>query len=125
MITIANLNVMNYKFINTEYLETVTGGNKETLIELVGIFREQVSEIVNEMKTLHAKNDFYSLGMLAHKAKSSVAIMGMNDLAIMLKTFEIEGREGRNKENYKSYIDRYEKEAIQAVGELENYINNL
>jgi HPt (histidine-containing phosphotransfer) domain-containing protein len=116
---------MNYKYINTEYLETVTGGSKETLSELVGIFRDQVFEIADEMKSLHAKNDFYSLGMLAHKAKSSVAIMGMNDLAIMLKTFEIEGREGKNKENYKSYIDRYEIEAVQALEELENYISNL
>jgi len=116
---------MNYKFINTEYLETITGGDIEIIRELVGLFRNQVEEIVNEMRSLETKNDFYSLGMLAHKAKSSVAIMGMEDLAIMLKTFELEGREGKNKENYKSYIDRFEKEAGQAAEELDNYIKNL
>lgn len=123
--TVANLNIMNYKFINTEYLETITGGDIEIIRELVGLFRNQVEEIVNEMRSLETKNDFYSLGMLAHKAKSSVAIMGMEDLAIMLKTFELEGREGKNKENYKSYIDRFEKEAGQAAEELDNYIKNL
>jgi hypothetical protein len=51
--------------------------------------------------------------------------MGMNDLATMLKTFEMEGREGKNKENYESYIHRYETEAGLAGLELENYINNL
>ena len=117
---------MNYKFINTEYLETlVSGGDKEIIRELVGIFRDQVVEIVLEMKSLNAKEDFNSLGMLAHKAKSSVTIMGMNDLAIMLKTFELEGKEGINRENYKSYILRFEDETRQAVAELENYINNL
>lgn len=116
---------MNYKFINTEYLETITGGDIEIIRELVGLFRNQVEEIVNEMRDLETKNDFYSLGMLAHKAKSSVAIMGMEDLSIMLKTFELEGREGKNKENYKSYIDRFEKEGGQAAEELDIYIKNL
>jgi HPt (histidine-containing phosphotransfer) domain-containing protein len=116
---------MDYIFINTEYLDSVTGGDKEILTEIVGIFREQIVEIVNEMKSSHIKNDYHSLGMLAHKAKSSVAIMGMNDLAIMLKTFEIEAKEGRNKENFKLYIERYESDTIQAVSELDNYINNL
>jgi HPt (histidine-containing phosphotransfer) domain-containing protein len=116
---------MDYKLINSEYLETVSGGDKEIIRELVGIFRDQVIEIVNEMRSLNLKNDFYTLGLLAHKAKSSVAIMGMADLAIMLKKFEHEGKEGKNNENYESYINRFEMETRQAVEELENYCNNL
>ena len=116
---------MDYKFINTEYLETVSGGDKEIIRELVGLFRDQVAETVNEMYSSHSKDDSYALAMLAHKAKSSVAIIGMSDLAIMLKTFELEGKEGKNKEKYKSYIERFEKETGQAVEELESYINNL
>jgi two-component system sensor histidine kinase/response regulator len=116
---------MDYKFINTEYIESVTGGDKEIVIELVDIFRNQVTEIANEMKVLYAKGDYRTLGLLAHKAKSSVAIMGMKDLAGLLKTFEMEGKEGKNKENYESYIQSYETEAGLAGLELEHYINNL
>jgi HPt (histidine-containing phosphotransfer) domain-containing protein len=116
---------MKYQFINTEYLETVSGGDKEMLVELAEMFRNQVSEMVHEMHTLYGRSDFYSLAMLAHKAKSSVAIMGMNNLATMLKTFELEGKEGKNSGNYISYIDRYEREANLAVLEFENYVNNL
>ncbi len=58
------------------------------------MFREQVVEIQNEMKDLLAKKDYYSLGLLAHKAKSSVVIMGMNDLGALLKTFELTGKRG-------------------------------
>jgi HPt (histidine-containing phosphotransfer) domain-containing protein len=124
-IKLGNLNRMNYKYINTEYLETVvSGGDKEIIIELITIFHDQVIEITTEMKSFLEVGDFLSLGMLAHKAKSSVAIMGMNDLAIMLKTFELEGKEGVNNENYKGYIERYEREASLAVSELEHYVNN-
>jgi HPt (histidine-containing phosphotransfer) domain-containing protein len=116
---------MNYRFINTEYLETVTGGDKEILSEIVAIFRSQIVEIHDQMKLSHANNDSHSLGMLAHKAKSSVAIMGMNDLAEVLRTFEIDAKEGKNSEKYTGYIERYEIETKQAVLELDNYINNL
>jgi hypothetical protein len=100
---------MNFEFINTEYLETVSGGDKEMITELYTIFRDQVTEIVGQMRSSYANEDFYSL----------------NDLAAMLKTFELEGKVGNNKENYIAYIDRFEKEASLAVLELNSYINNL
>jgi HPt (histidine-containing phosphotransfer) domain-containing protein len=116
---------MDYKRINTDYLHSVSGGDKTIIIELVDLFKEQIMEITNEMRTLLSNGDFYSLGMLAHKAKSSVAIMGMADLASMLKTFEREGKEGKNKENFESYINRYETESNEAVGELHDFISNM
>jgi HPt (histidine-containing phosphotransfer) domain-containing protein len=116
---------MGYKLINTEYLETVSGGDKEILRELIDLFSNQAREISEEMKTLLSAGNYYSLGMLAHKAKSSVAIFGMNDLAVMLKTFELEGKEGINNSNYSSYIRRYEEETSEAAIELEKYINNI
>jgi HPt (histidine-containing phosphotransfer) domain-containing protein len=116
---------MNYRFINIEYLESVSGGDKEIVSELVGLFRDQIVEITNEMRSYYSRDDYHSLGMLAHKAKSSVAIMGMTDLANMLKTFELEGKEGKNRESYESYINRYEKDSNEAVKELEHYISNL
>jgi HPt (histidine-containing phosphotransfer) domain-containing protein len=95
---------MNYKFINTEYLDSVSGGDPEIVREIVNMFKDQSVEIYNEMTSHFSEKNFTSLGLLAHKAKSSVAIMGMNDLAIMLKTFELEAREGKESELYESYI---------------------
>ena len=116
---------MAYQFIKTEYLETISGGDKEIIRELSSMFREQIVEIAGEMKVCLAKRDYHSLGMLAHKAKSSVAIVGMSDLAIMLKTFESEGKEGKNIENYENYITRFEKETNQAAGELAIFARDL
>jgi HPt (histidine-containing phosphotransfer) domain-containing protein len=115
---------MKYRFINTEYLETVTGSDKEILSEIVGIFRGQIDEIYSEMKSFLLQNDYNSLAMLAHKAKSSVAIMGMNDLALMLKTFEQEAKEEKNTNKYAGYIERYANDTKEAVLELDNYTNN-
>ena len=115
---------MDYKFINTEYLLSVSGGDLNIIKEIVSIFREQVVEMFEEMKSLLADNNYTSLGLLAHKAKSSVAIMGMDDLATMLKTFELQAKDGKDANLYESYIVRFRKETDGAVKELDNFINN-
>lgn len=116
---------MVYKFIKTEYLESVTGGDRDIILELVAMFRDQVAETSLEMRTLLDKNDYFGLGMLAHKAKSSVAIMGMEELASLLKTFELEAKAGGEKEKFGKYISRFEQDTKSAVEELEYYVSNL
>jgi HPt (histidine-containing phosphotransfer) domain-containing protein len=116
---------MDYKFINMEYLESVSGGDPEIIREIVIMFRDQSIEIFNEMRSHLLAKNYKSLGSLAHKAKSSVTIMGMNDMAVMLKTFELQAKEGIEPELYESYITRFKTETEAAVKELEDVVNNL
>jgi len=114
---------MNYRFINTEYLDSVSGGDPDIINEIVSLFEEQCIEIYDEMLSLNLNNEYFSLGLLAHKIKSSVAIMGMNDLAAMLKTFEVQAKEGNETHLYESYIARFKAETDIAVVELKDLIN--
>ena len=115
---------MDYKFINFEYLDSVSGGDPDIIREIVIMFKDQSVEIYNEMKSHFSGKNYNLLGLLAHKAKSSVAIMGMNDLALMLKTFELQAKEGKESELYESYITRFKTETEAAVAELEDLVNN-
>ncbi len=114
---------MDYKFIKTDYLEMVSGGDIGLMRELVNMFRDQVDEIHGEMQDLLSHKNYKSLGLLAHKAKSSVAIMGMDELAGMLKTFELQAGEGKATEEYQSYISRFGNDARAAIAELDDLIN--
>lgn len=114
---------MDYKFINMEYLDSVSGGDPEIINEIFLIFKDQSVEIYDEMETLFSKGNFINLGLLAHKAKSSVAIMGMENLATMLKTFELQAKEGKEAQLYESYITRFRDETTQAINELEHVIS--
>jgi HPt (histidine-containing phosphotransfer) domain-containing protein len=114
---------MDYKFINTEYLDSVAGGDPEIICELVILFKEQSAEISAEMKLLLSAKNYKSLGLLAHKAKSSVSIMGMTDLATMLKTFELQAKEEKEPHLYESYIARFQNETREAITELEDHVN--
>lgn len=93
--------------------------------EMVQIFIDQVPEFSGEMKEFLEKKDYQSLGLLAHKAKSSVAIMGMNELADKLKKFELLAKEQKEVESYASYIDNFEESCQNAVQELNEIIKNL
>jgi HPt (histidine-containing phosphotransfer) domain-containing protein len=114
---------MDYKFINMEYLDSVSGGDTGIINEIVIIFKEQSIEIYNEMKSLLASKNYTSLGLLAHKAKSSVAIMGMSEMAIMLKTFELQAKEGKEPQLYEHYVERFKSETEEAIRELDNLIS--
>jgi len=116
---------MNYKFINTEYFNSVTGGDPDVSREIISMFREQSVEIHNEMELNFSRKNYPYLGQLAHKAKSSVAIMGMNELAAMLKSFELQAKDGSESELYESYIVRFKSDTDAAVIELEDYLKNL
>ncbi len=113
-----NLEIMNYKYIKPEYLEMVTGGDRGLMKELVTMFSEQTAEIYRDMKSMLSGKDYISLGLLAHKAKSSVAIMGMESLAEMLRQFEHQAREAMETDRYEDYIRRFGEETISAVKEL-------
>jgi len=114
---------MDYKFINTEYLDSVSGGDSKIIHEIVIMFKDQAAEIHHEMQSHLSAKNYLSLGLLAHKAKSSVSIMGMNDLAMMLKTFELQAREGAESVLYEAYITRFKTETDEAVKELEDLVN--
>ena len=116
--------IMEFKYINTEYLEMVAGGDFDLLKELIWMFRDQVFEFNTELKELYGQYDYKALGNLAHKAKSSVAIMGMDSLANMLKTFELEAKDGRNSEKYESYLIRFENDTMHALEELDELVKS-
>ena len=111
-----------YRLINPEYLESVAGGEISIITELVNMFKEQIVEFHVEMKSLYSECEYKQLGMLAHKAKSSVAIMGMSALADILKTFELSAKESQTIEMYESYIDRFYNDTKAAVVELDDYL---
>jgi HPt (histidine-containing phosphotransfer) domain-containing protein len=111
--------------IDLSYLREMSGGNKELIVEMINIFTSQVKEFGNEMDELLKNNQFELLGKLAHKAKSSVSIMGLADLAVRLKDLENAANQGKKIETYAPIIDSFKNTTSEAVKELEVVAQNL
>ncbi len=108
-----------------KYLITTTNNDREIILELIDIFIEQIVEFSNDFEELYKLKNYDALGKLAHKAKASVAIMGMENLSIKLKELENLARECKNPEVYPSYISYFKQECAEAKIELNDYKNNI
>lgn len=103
------------------YLQTMSGGDRGLIHEMIDIFIDQIKEIEDGMKVLLHEKNYDSLGKLAHKAKSSVAIMGMNSLAKKLKELELLTTKNHKIEKYPEYLKLFSAESKEAIIELREY----
>ncbi|MCQ2203764.1 MAG: Hpt domain-containing protein [Bacteroidales bacterium] len=75
--------------IDLTYLHSISDGDKDVEKALIGIFLEQLPEFEKDLTNAFAQKDFATLAANAHKAKSSIQAMGMEDLAKQLKRLEM------------------------------------
>jgi HPt (histidine-containing phosphotransfer) domain-containing protein len=102
------------------YLKTMSGGDPAFIREMIDLFREQIEEYEEQMPLLLENKEYSSLSKMAHKAKSSVAVMGMNTVADLLKELEILAHEGREVDRYESMVREFLNQSRLALEELKD-----
>jgi HPt (histidine-containing phosphotransfer) domain-containing protein len=102
------------------YLKTMSGGDPKFIREMIVLFRDQIEEYKNIMPELLDNEDYDGLSRIAHKAKSSVAIMGMTEVADMLKELEILTHDKIEVERYRPLVSYFLEQSELAIAELEN-----
>ena len=101
------------------YLKTMSGGDAKFIREMITLFSEQIEEYKRIMPDLLKKKDYDGLSKIAHKAKSSVAVMGMTEVADLLKELEILAHDEKEVEKYESMIMNFLEQSELAITELE------
>lgn len=66
----------------------MAGNDNEIIREMLEIFIEQVPEFTNGISNSFSSQNWEEMGALAHKAKSSLRTMGMEQLGDLLETLE-------------------------------------
>lgn len=102
------------------YLKTMSGGDSRFIREMIDLFREQIEEYKNIMPELLEKGDYEGLSKIAHKAKSSVAVMGMTQVAELLKELEILAHEQQEVDRYEPMVSYFLEQSELAIIELES-----
>jgi len=111
--------------INLAILEEFTDGNEDLFSDMLKIFFLQVPNFTNDMEEAFKAKDYLKLGQIAHKAKSSVATMGISNLSVKMKEFEILAKSSEKPESYRQYIDLFKDTCQKAIAELEVIKSNL
>jgi len=115
----------NMTLTNLKYLQDITEGDRESMREIIILFIEQVPEFIGNLKKHLAEENYIALGKEAHKAKSSVMIMGMESLGHDLKALQLATIAGTGIETYAKHVDRFESECLVAVEELKQDLTTL
>ena len=107
------------------YLREMSAGNKDLVLEMIDIFKTQVAEFKVEMKKNYDNGEWVNLGKLAHKAKSSISIMGLEDLAIELKWLETDSKADCQTEKYPQILQHFNEETDVVLEELDEVVQNI
>ena len=97
----------------------MSGGDANFIAEMIDLFREQIEEYSEIMPRLLREKDYDGLSKVAHKAKSSVAVMGMASVADLLKELEVLANDEKETERYGTMVDEFLENGHLAVTELE------
>jgi len=73
---------------------------------IITLFLQQVPEYIREMEECVRKNEPLSLHPLAHKAKSSVSMLGIKDMESDILQIEQDSKHLRNLDGLPRLVDR-------------------
>jgi len=115
----------NTSHVDLTYLKTMSGGDKIIILQMVKMFKEQIPEYLSELKKSLQKKDYKNLSESAHKTKSSLNIVGMNDLADLMKSLELKAKRNEDIDTFQKMIDEFAKALNICILELDEKINLL
>lgn len=113
------------KYTNLDYLNEVSDGDLPFIKQMIEVFTGQVPEFIANMEKFLAEGNYKELGKEAHKAKSSVIIVGMNQLGDKLKHLQLLTEDNKETETYPEYVDEFKKLSMAALNELKDYAETL
>ncbi|HWS00270.1 MAG TPA: Hpt domain-containing protein [Prolixibacteraceae bacterium] len=92
---------------------------------ILEMFIVQVPEFIQNLNRHYLAGDYDALGKEAHKAKSSLQIMGMTDLENDMKILIKKTVEGTDAASYPEHIRNFEIQCTGALAEIEAVLSNL
>lgn len=84
--------------LDFDRLRALTGDDDEFVMEIIEIIIEQTPPLLEEFNQLLNNQDFNAFGAAAHKYKSSINILGNQNLIDLMKYMEIESADKENLE---------------------------
>jgi len=104
------------------YLNQVFQGNKQMINQIISMFVKQVPDYFNEMQECVVRADFNALHPLAHKAKSSITMLGLKHMESLVLQIEKKSKQGEEEHELKDLVSRVVDECRSVSLELESIL---
>jgi HPt (histidine-containing phosphotransfer) domain-containing protein len=112
------------QYINLEYLNSSSkdAGFTKKMIEL---FLETMPPVMENINETVVNTDLIGLGKSAHQAKSSVLIVGLENLSAMFREMELEAKAGNKEKDYQHLYGECKIIFDAAILELHEVLKNM
>jgi HPt (histidine-containing phosphotransfer) domain-containing protein len=111
---------MTYKYINLEYLDTMTGGDAEMKREMLSMLIAEIPDEMSKMQVATAAADWEEVFQISHKFKTTLSFIGNEEMTNTNKTVEHCSRHRVDVAEIPSMIAQLAKEMPHIVEELKN-----
>jgi len=105
---------------NLNYLNSISDGNNEFVNEIIVAFIEQTPPLLTQMTDASNSEEWVTVGDLAHKLKSNLTLVGINQIEALTQSIEIDGRGEINTDTLPSRTKLLVSTCTQAIEELSN-----
>ena len=121
-----NLSIMNTQttsvLYDLSYLNQVFQGNRDMINNIISLFLQQVPDYIREMEECVRKNEPLSLHPLAHKAKSSISMLGIKQMETDILAIELNSKNLRNLDELPGLVHRVRGTCDMVYGHLKEQL---
>ena len=110
--------------VNLDYLKEFSGGHKAFEREMIELLLQQIPENIEQLTQAYDAREPESIRQIAHKIKSSVAMLGSPELIPLLTKIEHQSTPETFSENIKPDIDLVIRIMEQCYPELQQILTN-
>src|SRR6056297_3333759 len=115
---------MAEQLFSVALLNKRTGYDPDVMQEMFDIFKESYPEYFDICSDAIKNEDWKKLSETAHRTKSSVAIMGMEEIRQEFNEMEILAANAEKTETYRAWLDELKVKVDLAVSQIHEYLDN-
>lgn len=108
-----------FKFIDPSHLDSVTDGDTKFKKELIDVFKQQLPTLIVGLEKALQEKDYKQLSAIAHKTKSSVALMGIESLRADMAELEQKAKVSEDVEIYNKIVTNFISVSTEVLAEIE------
>jgi HPt (histidine-containing phosphotransfer) domain-containing protein len=113
---------INGQLFDLSYLNQIFQGNTDMINNIIKLFLDQVPEYIGEMVDCVERNDLLSLHPLAHKAKSSIAMLGLKNMETKILQIEQDSKHNRNVDALPNLVNQVKDECDVVYAQLRSLL---
>ena len=121
----ASAETIKYQHIDPAHLDSVTGGDEKFTKELIDVFIQQLPTLLVGLEKALQDKDYKQLSAIAHKTKSSVALMGIEALRADMAELEVKAKDGDDFELYQKIVTNFLSVSTDVLTEIETLKKTL